>query len=381
VSVIGNSLDLLRVLGVELDELCSVEQDVSLRDAATLRRLFNIPLDIDAGTFARHGSVQRNCHRGELQQALLQLYDGAINTGARMTRFSYANDGAVVAHFEDGAAVRGSMIVGADGLRSRVRASLLDDALCVRYAGYCCWRGLVPAGAPIAPDWDRCMFKTILPPPGSVSSFTTGLVADGRRFWAFDLQQPANSTVAPDALRAYLLDQARGYADQVRTLLRQTDAADIVQTDVYDCHWYAATHRRAALLGDAAHPLVHHFGQGACLAIEDACRLARCLYENSRVVGVVDSVERRQVTDVDAALRQYGALWYHVRARLLVLISRVCGDVYMHNASSLALRLLLTVGLARPFVYLFVAIMYVLLFWSNRSITTWMRATIPKKKR
>jgi 2-polyprenyl-6-methoxyphenol hydroxylase-like FAD-dependent oxidoreductase len=378
VSVIGNSLDLLTLLGVDVDALCSVERDVSLRDAATLTRYFNIPLDIDAGTFSRHGSVQRNCHRGELQQALLRRFQGGrIVTGAKMTRFSYAVDGAVVAHFDDGGAVRGSMIVGADGLRSRVRASLVDDSRCLRYAGYCCWRGLVPAtSAPIAPDWDRCMFKTIFPPPRSVSSFTTGLVADGRRFWAFDLQQEANSDIAPDALRAYLLHEARGYSEEVRTLLRQTAADDIVQTDVYDCHWYSATYRRAALLGDAAHPLVHHFGQGACLAIEDACRLARCIYEHSRVVGTVDGVERRQVTDVDAALRQYGAFWYHARARLLVLISRLCGDVYMNNASSLMLRIVLTVGLARPFVYVFVAIMYVLLFWSNRSLAVWMRATL-----
>lgn len=382
VSVIGNSLDLLETLGVDLDALSTCESDVSLRDAAHLERLFNVPLSIDGGLAARHGSVQRNCHRGQLQQALLRLYDGALTAGARLTHYTYTPSGSVLAHFDDGRTVHGALIVGADGLRSRVRASQLADSRCVRYAGYTCWRGLAPAAGKRDP-FGAAMFKTIMPPSRAfASSFTTGLLPDRRRFWAFDIVQPPDLAVAPDQLKDALQREAAQYDERVRELLARTPLDNIVQTDVYDCHWFAPTFPRAALLGDAAHPLVHHFGQGACLAIEDACRLAQCLYEHSRVVRVPGGGERRVMAarDIDQALRAYGAWWYHLRARLLVLISRACGDVYMRNGQSSSLRALLWIGLARPFVYAFVGIMYVLLFWSNRSLATWLRATLGKQR-
>jgi 2-polyprenyl-6-methoxyphenol hydroxylase-like FAD-dependent oxidoreductase len=377
-SVIGNSLDLLQSLGIDWDDLSTCEADVSLRDAQ-LARLFAVPLTIDADLAARFGSVQRNCHRGQLQQALLRLYQGSICTGSRLLHYSYTPSGSVVAHFHDGKVVHGAMIVGADGLRSRVRASQLDEARCIRYSGYTCWRGLAPAAGRRDP-FGACMFKTVLPPAGSATSFTTGLLPDRRRFWALDHVQPAGVTVPPERLRDVLATATAGYGDEVQALLARTPINDIVETDVYDCHSFAATFPRTALLGDAAHPLAHHFGQGACLAIEDACRLARCLYENSRVVRLAGVGERRVMAarDIEQALRDYGAWWYRVRARLLVLISRLCGHVYMHNGESMLLRLLLLGGLVRPFVYVFVGVMFVLLFRSNRDLTVWLRATMSR---
>jgi 2-polyprenyl-6-methoxyphenol hydroxylase-like FAD-dependent oxidoreductase len=377
-SVIGNSLDLLQTLGIDWDDLATCETDVSLRDAQ-LQRLFAVPLTIDADLASRFGSVQRNCHRGQLQQALLRLYKGRIVTGARLRHYSYTPSGTVVAHFDNGKAVHGALIVGADGLRSRVRASQLNESRCIRYSGYTCWRGLAPALGRRDP-FGTCMFKTVLPPTGSATSFTTGLLPDRRRFWAFDYVQPADVAVPPEQLRDVLAKAIAGYGDEVQALLARTSIDEIVATDVYDSHAFPATFPRAALLGDAAHPLVHHFGQGACLAIEDACRLAQCLYENSRVVELAGVGERRVLAarDIEHALRDYGALWYRWRARLLVLISRLCGDVYMHNGEWWPLRLLLLGGLMRPFVYVFIGIMNVLLFRSNRASAVWMRKTMAR---
>src|SRR5256885_11690945 len=56
---------------------------------------------------------------------------------------SYTQQGAdVIARFDDGSETRTDLLIGADGLRSTVRAQLIPDAE-PRYAGYVAWRGLV----------------------------------------------------------------------------------------------------------------------------------------------------------------------------------------------------------------------------------------------
>lgn len=60
---------------------------------------------------------------------------------------------------------------------------------------------------------------------------------------------------------------------------------DIIQTDVYDATPWPPTFvgDRVVLIGDAAHPVVHHFGQGACMAFEDAVLLVEQLQKRHSI--------------------------------------------------------------------------------------------------
>ncbi|UOQ76346.1 FAD-dependent monooxygenase [Hymenobacter sp. 5516J-16] len=83
-------------------------------------------------------------HRAALQRTLLaQLPPGTVQLGRQFARFN-ATDTGVLVHFADGHSVQADALIGADGIRSKVRGQLLP-AVAPRYAGYTCWRAVVDA--------------------------------------------------------------------------------------------------------------------------------------------------------------------------------------------------------------------------------------------
>ena len=93
---------------------------------------------------SHYGDIFYQLHRADLVDALsAALPDGILRFGARVDRIEQDADGAD-AILEDGEAVRGDVVIGADGIHSAVRRSmgLVDDA---RFSGKLVWRALVPA--------------------------------------------------------------------------------------------------------------------------------------------------------------------------------------------------------------------------------------------
>ena len=101
--------------------------------------LEGVRFETDSGNLGttRHmeGETHLGIRRPPLHEFLLNAADGGrINTGAEFTRFEQDDDG-VTAHFADGRTARGEVLVGADGLKSVVRAQLHGESE-PRYAGY-----------------------------------------------------------------------------------------------------------------------------------------------------------------------------------------------------------------------------------------------------
>lgn len=233
-------------------------------------------------------------HRADLHAALLHaLGVEHIRFGAACTGFAEFADG-VVARFADGSEARADVLVGADGLRSAIRAQLHGDEP-PRYAGYTAWREpLVREGHDRAPGetWGAgARFGQVALPGGQVYWFATKSVPPGGR--------------SPDGEKAELLRTFGGWHAPVEALIQASDERAILRNDIFDrppLGWWGKG--RVTLLGDAAHPMTPNLGQGACQALEDAVVLARSLGDEPDVASALRLYEARRIPRTSAIVRQ-----------------------------------------------------------------------------
>jgi 2-polyprenyl-6-methoxyphenol hydroxylase-like FAD-dependent oxidoreductase len=240
-------------------------------------------------------------HRAELQQALLAaLPRDCIHLGHEFERLE-ASAGGVTAHFAGGRAASGDVLIGADGLRSRVRARLIGDGE-PEYRGYQCWRGVcsLPAGDLLTESWGAGM--------------RVGLVPVGRRgtAWWCTANEPEDAHEGPGAEKAKLVRLFGRWHAPIPAAIAGTDAAAIIKNAICDRDPVRAWGRGACtLLGDAAHPATPNMGQGGCMAIEDAAVLALCLPGSSDPAAALRAYERlrfARTADVTRNSRRYGAI-------------------------------------------------------------------------
>jgi 2-polyprenyl-6-methoxyphenol hydroxylase-like FAD-dependent oxidoreductase len=207
-------------------------------------------------------------HRAALHGALHEAFgDEGVHLGARLARFEDDGRG-VVARFEDGREARGDVLVGADGLRSVVRAQLHPGEP-LRYAGYPCWRGLARSFE--HPALPRGLLRET---QGRGARFGVGYVREDLVYWWATANWPQEQPV-PGGDKAFLQEAFRTAHAPIPELIAATDEADLLRSDLHDrlplAQWGKG---RVTLLGDAAHPMMPNLGQGACSAIEDGGVLA-----------------------------------------------------------------------------------------------------------
>lgn len=224
-------------------------------------------------------------HRADLHAILLSLLPaGVVQLGTAGMEFSQDAAG-VTLRFEAGQTDRAELLIGADGLHSLVRRQLFP-AVQPRYAGYSAWRGVVEAPDTVAvgitsETWGRGSRFGVVP-------------IDTRRvYWFAVLNEPAGRVYPPNEQKARLQQRFRGWPLPIDRLLAATPAEVILHHDIYDLvplsHW---SQGRVTLLGDAAHPTTPNMGQGACMAIESAFVLARCLASAPDVATALASYEQ-----------------------------------------------------------------------------------------
>ena len=94
----------------------------------------------------KFGTQGYGIHRGELQAGLAAaLRPGTLQLGVQCTGFAQ-DKGGVTVRLGEGREERADLLVGADGIKSVVRAGLFGEGE-MRYSGYTCWRGICPAAA------------------------------------------------------------------------------------------------------------------------------------------------------------------------------------------------------------------------------------------
>ena len=222
----------------------------------------------------RYGEHTWTMHRTDLLVVLSSTVpEEAIKLGRQCTGVTQDADG-VTLTFSSGAPVRADVVVAADGIHSVLREQV-TTASPPRESGLCAWRSLVPAEA--APAIARRPVQTLW--LGHRHHLVHYPVSAGRL-----VNIVAFSPAGPDAVESWsavgevadLAAEFAGWDARVGELIGA--AGHLGRWSVRDRaplrRW---VNGRIALLGDAAHPMLPFYAQGAGQAIEDAAALAVCL--------------------------------------------------------------------------------------------------------
>ncbi|WP_275943856.1 FAD-dependent monooxygenase [Gluconacetobacter aggeris] len=270
-----NVMKIMRRLGIEqaIEDASSHPEYWFSRkwdDGAYLSR---IPLNAE---HARYGATYITIHRGDVHSIMIgAVPPDLVRFGKKLVDFQErAND--VLLSFEDGTTDVVDVLVGADGINSRVREKLLGPEAPL-FTGWVAHRGVLPmarlSGLEVEPcvKWwsaDRHMMAYALDGTREEFYFVTGEPAES---W------PAGVPWVPSTREA-MRESFKGYHELVQAYI---DVADtITKWPLYTRNplplWHAG---RVVLLGDACHPMKPHMAQGAAMAIEDAAMLTRCMTE------------------------------------------------------------------------------------------------------
>jgi salicylate hydroxylase len=230
-------------------------------------------------------------HRADLLTMLAEgLPGGAVRTGHRCVGFSQGADRARLS-FENGNEFEADVVVAADGIHSCLQREVVEPAEPV-FSGMVAYRGLVAADR--LPTWQRNVhlvwmgegkhFMVFPVRSGSLLNFVGFLPSD----------YPAEESWSGHGDASALAAAFAGWDSRVEELLAQVE--NPFWWGLFDrdplARWTAG---RLALLGDAAHAMLPHLGQGANQAIEDG-------------VGLASILARSRRADVPAALAAYESL-------------------------------------------------------------------------
>ena len=191
------------------------------------------------------------------------LAEGTVEAGLAV-RELVATGGGVRLALSDSTLREAEAVIGADGTRSVV-ARHLNGTLSDHYAGYTAWRGVAQTTI------DPAVAGEVLGP-----GVEFGLVPMGsRRTYWFATERAPEGTVSPKGELPYLTARFASWADPIAAVLAATDPAEVLRNDLYDRDQARQWSRGPVLVvGDAAHPMRPHLGQGGCQGLEDAAVLA-----------------------------------------------------------------------------------------------------------
>lgn len=184
--------------------------------------------------------------------------------------------GRTIVCFDDGKEYAADLVVGADGVRSAIRAALRGQEP-ASYTGHMCWRALVPvADHPLPFVTPTSSFWM-----GPNSHVVTYYVKGGAMVNIVAVHESASWVEESWTAKSdpqELLDAYAGWHDDLLNLFKLTPPEQVYKWGLFDRdpmpRW---SQGGATLLGDAAHPMLPFLSQGAAMAIEDAYVLAQAL--------------------------------------------------------------------------------------------------------
>lgn len=251
-----------------------------------------------------YGLTTRFVHRGDFLEALIgELPEGMVKLDHKLVKIEDHGTTAT-ATFANGNSVTADLIIGADGIRSQVRGHLFSDQQPV-FAGEHAYRVVIDADETHGLPYDsnlrmyvgkgtKVYFLPLLH-RGQVSYDVTALSTD--------------PTPNPTATLEDLLRTVEGFDERIIATTRDLDMSKVNIRAVYDIDPVDTWHSDSvALVGDAAHAMCHHQGQGANSAILDAGAIADCLASEDSVAAALQKYQdtRKPMTDELQRLSRHG---------------------------------------------------------------------------
>lgn len=304
-------LDRLGVLPA-LAGLAVAPSAVLLRRASDLREIGRVPLGGMAS--GRWGAPYLSAHRADLQQALLDsvrqqpritLSLAAPVTGLRAARGDVALTGAFGER-------RGCLLIGADGVWSRLRERVAPQAI-RKFSGQLAFRSMVtadsPAGRFLAKAGGHGVVNAFLHPTFHVVAYP---VRAGESFNLVGFM-PGSEPLAADH---------EAQAGRFREAILRTALNPLAQTaggwSVWPVHTVSSPRwtlpEGVALIGDAAHAMAPFAAQGAAMAIEDAARIAALIpgdtRDMARALAAWEAERRPRIAQVERRGRLNKLAWH-----------------------------------------------------------------------
>jgi len=302
-------LDRIGVSGAVIEK-SDAPPAVVMIDALTGEEITRVPTGLSFHARFKHPYII--IHRIDLHQAMLDACKRSklieLVPEAMVVGFEDHGD-RVTVRAQDGRKFTGAALIGADGVRSRIRAELVGDGE-PRPIGFVAHRTIVPMSeltAEVPRDvvalWGGPGFHIVHYPLrhgtlfNIVAVFRTSTHSERGDVAAYRAELDHTYRSAHPAMKAMLgmMDLGRRWAVGERDPIRQ---------------WHRG---RVVLLGDAAHPTLQSLAQGACMAIEDGLCLAELI--------------QGAAGDFDGAFRKFAAARY-VRTARVTLESRYLWGVY-----------------------------------------------------
>jgi 6-hydroxynicotinate 3-monooxygenase len=293
----ANATKVLRRLGIEQDLIAAGIKAQSYVSRAWDTGAIQYEIEFDADSERRYGGPYVNVHRGDLHAVLEKaVAPGTIAFEHRLVDLRETGDGMRLV-FENGTTVEADLVIGGDGIRSRVRDALLGPEP-ARFSGAVAHRAIFPTERlrgfkiPDCTKWwgrDRHILAYFMTRRRD-EIYVIGVVPAAS--WESD------AASLPSTREALFEAFGNFHGD----LLRVLEAVDEVSVwPIFDRprndHWSGG---RLVLLGDACHPVPPYMAAGGAMAVEDATILSRCLatfdepaeafrcYEATRIARVGD---------------------------------------------------------------------------------------------
>lgn len=262
--------------------------------------------EVRNGASEDQGFVSVMIKRGQLHKILREeaMRRGIpVHFGKKLKAIEVTGQQEVLATFEDNSQASGNILIGCDGIHSQTRQIIDPVAPRPIYTGMICCGGFAQSSTiPSTSDSLQLVY-------GKQAFFGHLVKPDGQIYWFNNILWPDEplrgslNNVANDEWKQMLLDLHQEDPYPIAEIIRSTEST-IGRYPTYELpcvpNWHAGP---LVLVGDAAHAMSPHSGQGVSMALEDAFLLTRCLQDIPALEEAFTTYQRLRSTRVNKMIK------------------------------------------------------------------------------
>jgi salicylate hydroxylase len=244
-----------------------------------------------------HGAPYTQLHRADLHELLAararKAKSDVVQLNHKVVGFTETAD-SVALHFSDGSSAIGDLLIGADGLKSGVRAQMFG-AVPATYTGDAAWRAVVPTER-LPKNLLEQVMSVFMGPDGHVVCYYLRAGTLLNFVGIVETDEVSEESWTVNLPWEDLKAEYRGWHPALHAIIDAADKDQCYRWSLFNRppirDWSS---RRVTLLGDAAHPTLPYLAQGAAMAIEDGAVLTRALGMTEDIAAALQIYQRNRV--------------------------------------------------------------------------------------